>query len=68
MRFIENYAFGIGDQFAKTRVFQCHVGKEQVVIYHHNICVHGFFTGFHQITIFVIRAVSAQTVVYSRGH
>ncbi|MPN49133.1 hypothetical protein SDC9_196746 [bioreactor metagenome] len=67
MRFIEDHYISFRDQFAKPALFYHHISEKQMVVNHDDIRIHRFFTRFHDKTLFIQRAVAAQTVVISAG-
>ena len=68
VRFVEDHRVAGGQQFRHTFVAQHHVGKEQVMIDHHQIRRHGRLARLHDEAFLVIRAILAQTVIAGRRH
>ncbi len=68
MGFVEDHHFRFRNKFAKTAVFHHHIREKQMVVDHHHICIHRRFTRFDHKTVFIQRAVAAQTVVIGAGH
>ena len=67
MGFIEDHHIGFGDQFAKTALFDHHIGEEQVMVDHHDVGVHRLFTRLHHETLLILRAVAAKAVIVGAG-
>ena len=67
MGFIEDHHFRLGDQLGKAALFDHHIGQEQVMVDHHHVGVHRFFTRLHHEAIFIQWAVATETVIVGAG-
>jgi hypothetical protein len=67
MRLIEYHRVAGRQQFRHAFISQHHVGEEQMVIDHHDICLHRLRTRMEHEAFLVVRAFLAQTVVARRG-
>ncbi|CST00666.1 Uncharacterised protein [Shigella sonnei] len=67
MGFVEDHDVRFRDQLAKSTLFNHHIRQKEMMVYHHHIGVHRFFTCFDHKAIFIHRAVAAKTVVVGAG-
>ena len=67
MGFVEDHHLRLGDQFGKAALFDHHIGKKQMMVDHHHVGVHRFFTRLHHEAIFIQRAVAAEAVIVGTG-
>ena len=67
MRLVENEHVGVGQNFAEAVLLQRQVGEVQVMIYHQDIGVHGFFTRLENEAAVELGAFAAETIVSIRG-
>ncbi len=67
VRFVEDHRIGSRQQLGHAGVAQHHVGKEQVVVDHHDVRLLCFLAGAHHKALFVARALGAEAVVAGRG-
>ncbi len=67
MGFIKHIDLSFRYQLAKSGVFHCHIGEEEVMVDHHHLGVHGAATGYHQMTVVVIGAIATEAVFIGAG-
>ena len=68
MRLVENHCVTGGQQFCRALVAQHHIGKEQMVINHHQIGSQRLAPGSEHEAFLVVRAILAKAVLARRGH
>ena len=69
MRLVEDHRIGTGQQFRGRAVTaQGRIGKEKMMIDHHQVRFLGFLAGLHQRAFLIVGAICAETVVGSTGY
>ena len=61
MRLVEDDRVCRRQKFGHAGVFQCDVGKEQVVVDHHNVGLLGFLAGLHDKAVLVVLTLRTET-------
>jgi hypothetical protein len=67
MSLVENRGVDRGQQLGHATVAQRQVGKEQMVIDHHQVSGHRLAPRAHHVAIAVRRALGAQAILAGRG-